>query len=85
MAQKNEPVKKIRYGRICAAIWANESENRRVWFNVTVTRSYLHGDQWKDSSAFRRDDLPIVTKVVDKAFDWIWEQSAPADPDDEVE
>lgn len=85
MAQKNGPVKKIRYGCICAAIWANQSENRKVWFNVTVTRSYMDGDQWKDSSAFRLDDLPIVTKVVDKAFDWIWEQSAPAETNGEVE
>ena len=85
MAQKNEPVKKFRYGRICAAIWANQSENGRVWFNVTVTRSYMDGDQWKDSSAFRLDDLPIVTKVVDKAFDWIWEQSVPAETNGKVE
>ena len=64
MAQKQKPVNEIRLGRIQAAIWANQTEQRDVWFNVTVTRLYKEGDQWKDTTTFRRDDLPIVAKVV---------------------
>ena len=83
MAQKKEkPVHEIRLGRIRAAIWANETENRQVWFNVTVSRLYKDGDQWKDTSTYRRDDLPIVAKVVDMAYAWIWGQDVPADPDE---
>ena len=77
MAQKKEkPVHEIRLGRIRAAIWANETENRQVWFNVTVSRLYKDGDQWKDTSTYRRDDLPIVAKVVDMAYAWIWGQES---------
>ena len=83
MAQKKEkPVHEIRLGRIRAAIWANEADNRQVWFNVTVSRLYKDGDQWKDTSTYRRDDLPIVAKVVDMAYAWIWGQDVPADPDE---
>jgi len=73
LAQKQKPVNEICLGRIRAAIWANQTEHRDVWFNVTVTRLYKEGDQWKDSATFRRDDLPIVAKVVDMAYAWIWE------------
>lgn len=83
--QKQKPVHEIRLGRIRAAIWANETENRQVWFNVTVSRLYKDGDQWKDTSTYRRDDLPIVAKVVDMAYAWIWGQDVPADPEEAVE
>jgi hypothetical protein len=81
MAQAKKPAHEIRLGRIRAAIWANETENRQVWFNVTVSRLYKDGDQWKDTATYRRDDLPIVAKVVDMAYAWIWGQDVPADSD----
>ena len=83
--QKQKPVHEIRLGRIRAAIWANETENRQVWFNVTVSRLYKDGDQWKDTSTYRRDDLPIVAKVMDMAYAWIWGQEVPADSDEATE
>jgi len=76
MTQKQKPVEEIRLGRIRASIWANHNESREVWFNVTVSRLYRDGEQWKDSSAFSRDDLPIVAKVADMAYAWIWGRGA---------
>ena len=85
MAQKQKPTHEIRLGRIRAAIWANQSENREVWFNVTVSRLYKEGDKWQDTSTFRRDDLPIVAKVIDMAYAWIWGNDLPARSDQAVE
>lgn len=78
MAQKKEPVHKVQLEHITAAIWANSTKEGRVWFNVTISRSYKDGDQWKDTTTFRRDDLPIVAKAADMAYAWIWEQKVPA-------
>ena len=72
MAQ-NKPAHQIRLGRIRAAIWANQGENGDAWFNVTMTRTYNDGDGPKDTYSFRRDDLPVVEKVADMAYAWIWE------------
>ena len=71
---KTKPQHEIRLGRIKAAIWANETENG-TRHNVTVSRIYKDGDQWKDSTSFGRDDLPLVAKVVDQAHSWIFDQS----------
>ena len=70
-----KPVHEIRFGRIKAAIWENDTQNG-TRHNVTVSRIYKDGDQWKDSTSFGRDDLPLVAKVVDQAHSWIYEASS---------
>jgi hypothetical protein len=80
--QKQRPVHEIRLRRIKASIWANETEEGDVWFNVAIARLYKEGDQWRDTSTFSRDDLPLVAKAADMAFLWIWGQDAPADSDE---
>jgi hypothetical protein len=78
-APQNKPVKEIPIGRIRAKIWANDAPDREVWFNVTVVRSYNVGNVWKESTSFGRDDLPIVSLVVNMAYEWIWDRQASAD------
>lgn len=69
------PVHECRMGRVKAAIWANETETG-IRHNVTVSRIYKDGDDWKDSTSFGRDDLPLVAKVVDQAHDWIFQSNS---------
>ena len=74
---KVRPVHEIRMGRIRAAIWENETQSG-TRHNVTVCRLYKDGDQWKDSSTFGRDDLPLVSKVIDQAHSWIFQHGSSA-------
>lgn len=78
------PVHEIRMGRIRAAIWENQTENGSR-YNVTLSRLYRDGDQWKDSTSFGRDDLPLVMKVVDRAHNWAFEQNVPRKEDSDGE
>ena len=71
---KARPIHEIRLGRIRAAIWENETQNG-TRHNVTVSRLYKDGNDWKDSTSFGRDDLPLVGKVCDQAHSWIFEQN----------
>ena len=41
---------------------------------MTLSRLYKDGDQWKDSTSFGRDDLPLVAKVADLCHTWIFQQ-----------
>ena len=76
----NKPVHQIRLSAIRAAIWLNQSDKTgESWFTVTVSRSYRDKEQLKDTTTFRRDDLPIVAKAIEMAYAWIWEQSAPSE------
>lgn len=70
---KVRPVHEIRFGRIKAAVWENESQNG-TRHNVTLQRLYVDDDgQWQSSTSFGRDDLPLVAKVVDLAHSWIYQ------------
>ena len=69
---KQKPVHEIRLGRIKAAIWANETDNG-TRHNVVITRLYKDGDEWKTSTSFGREELPLVAKVADLAHSWIYQ------------
>lgn len=70
---KPKPVHEVRLGKIKAAIWANETEVG-LRHNVTFSRLYKEGDEWRNSSSFGREDLPLLQKVADLAHTWIYTQ-----------
>ena len=73
--EKARPVHEVRFGRIKAAIWENDSQNG-TRHNVTLQRLYVDdAGQWQSSTSFGRDDLPLVGKVVDLAHSWIYEHA----------
>ena len=72
--QKVRPVNEVRLGRVRAAIWENETQNG-TRHNVTLSRLYKDGDDWKDSASFGRDDRPLVAKVSDLAHSWIYQHN----------
>jgi hypothetical protein len=65
------PVHEVRMGRVRAAIWENDTQNG-TRHNVTFSRLYKDGDDWKDSTSFGRDDLPLLEKVAVAAHAWIY-------------
>ena len=71
---KQRPAHEVRLGRIKATIWANQGDNG-TWYNVTLSRSYKDGDEWKSSASFGRDELLTVAKAADLANTWIHNQS----------
>ena len=69
----NKPAHEIRLGCIKAAIWEN-SVGEGTRHNVTISRIYKDGEEWKVTESFWRDDLLLVAKVADEAHSWIYEQ-----------
>ncbi len=71
---KQQPANEIRMGAIRATIWENETTNG-IRFNVTVSRLYKDGEEWKQTDSFGRDDLQLLAKVIDMAHSWIFQQA----------
>lgn len=69
---KTKPVNEIRIGNIKAAIWQNKTEHG-VRHNVTFSRSFKDGDQWKNSDSFGRDDLPRLILAAQKAYEGLFQ------------
>jgi hypothetical protein len=71
----NRPVYAIRYGAVRAAIWRNVVDNgnaSRPMYNVTFSRSYKDGDEWKDSTSFGPDELLVLAKAANDAHTFIF-------------
>jgi hypothetical protein len=79
MNATQKPIHEIRLGAIKAAVWKNETASGSR-YNVTLSRLYRDGDQWKSTDTFGRDDLLLVAKVADQVHTWIFQQgqSSPA-------
>ena len=71
---KQQPAHEIRMGAIKAAVWENQTTNG-TRHNVTVSRIYKDGEEWKQTESFGRDDLPLLAKVVDLAHTWIFQNA----------
>ena len=71
----------IRMGRMQAAIWENDTQNG-TRHNVTFSRLYKDGDEWKDSGSFGRDGLLLLGKVADQAHFWIFQAATEAHSSD---
>ena len=67
MEKKKEPIERIRIGRVTAAIWQNESQNGQ-WYNVTLTRSYKEGDEYRDSHSLAGTDILLGAAALERAF-----------------
>ena len=74
-AKPNKPAFEVRIGMIKATIWAKPLEDG-VAHNVTFSRIYRSGEEWRRTDSFGRDDLLVVAKVADLAHTWIWEEQS---------
>jgi hypothetical protein len=68
---KMPPVMEVRFGNIRAAIWKNGG-GTGPWYNVTFTRCYREGTEYKTGASFGRDDLLTLAKVADLAHSEIF-------------
>ena len=73
---KNAPIKVFKFGRIKAAVWENESDQRK-FYNVTFARTFVDDEKkFRDTDSFGRDDLLLVAKLADVAHSFIAERLA---------
>lgn len=68
---KNRPVHEVRFGRLKAAIWRQESD-KGPWYSVTFSRSYQDANgQWQNTTSFGVRDLLEVAKLCDDCHSFI--------------
>ena len=83
-----KPVHVIRLRGITASVFANiaETKNGDVTFHkVSVQRTYKDGSEFKTTSTFGRDDLPIVRLLTDRAWQFILDTEAHRGRDEDTE
>lgn len=78
-ASSQKPLQVFRLRGISASVFANQAKSDdkdRTFHKVSVQRAYKDGAEWKHTSAFGRDDLPVLQTVLARAWEFILDQEA---------
>ena len=79
MASNSKPAAELRIGTVKATVWENEVGGISR-HNVTFSRIYPDGGEWKSTQSFRFSNLLSVAKLADQAHTLIAERKAEAAP-----
>jgi hypothetical protein len=74
-ATADRPVHEIRHRAVRATIWKNQTPKGPM-YNVTVSRRFKDGEDWKDSRSFGFQDLLTLSKALVDAHTFISAQEA---------
>ena len=77
MATNNKPVAELRIGAVKATVWENEGGGIPRC-NVTFSRIYRDGDDWKTTLSFGFSNLLTLAKLADQAHTLIAERNVEA-------
>lgn len=71
-----QPTHVIKVGSIRVAIWATEGADCETQFMSVVTRLDKTGNEWRETTTLRHDDLLAAITAFDLAYSWIWRKQA---------
>lgn len=75
-----QPAAKFRAGTVTAAVWENDIEINGKQFRAlraSIERRFKTKEgQWKSSSTFSRNDIPLAVHCLQKAFDFMVEANS---------
>ena len=77
----SKPQAKLKDGLLTATVWENQTEDGKIFYSTTLSRSYKKGDDWKESNSFNEDDLLGIARLAGKAYDAIKRLRAQAKAD----
>ena len=77
MVSNSKPSAELRIGTVKATVWENEIGGI-TRHNVTFSRIYRDGDQWKTAQSFGFNNLLTLAKLADQAHTLIAERKAEA-------
>ena len=71
----SKPAKVFRLRGVSASVFANKPPKGRdvPFYKVGLQRTYMDGDEFKTTTSFSRDDLPIVNLLIQRAWEFILE------------
>ena len=88
--EKNMPEKRFGAGAISASVWVNEGTSKTgetiEFRTVSLQRRYKDkNDEWQTTSTMRINDLPKVSLVAEKAYEYlVLKQPEKAEVEEEI-
>lgn len=68
----NKPIQKFVWKGVSASVFENYPDGKDVpYYKTQIVRTYRDGSGFKSASTFGRDELTLVIKVAQDAWDFI--------------
>lgn len=67
----NKPWKVFRSNGVSASIFENTvktPDGERIYFKVSLSRTYREGNEFKSTTSFGREDLPVASLLLQQAW-----------------
>ena len=83
-----KPVKVYRLRGMSASVFKNTAKangGKVPFYKVSVQRTYMDGDEFKTTTSFGRDDLPLMQLLTQRAWEFILEAEANRRHEDDEE
>jgi hypothetical protein len=80
-----KPVKVFRLRGVSASVFENHSKNAErpaTFHKVSLQRTYKDGDEFKTTTSFGRDDLPVCVHVMQQAWAFVLDAESKRGQDD---
>lgn len=75
ITKTKKPVHQIRMSPIQVSIWENQNEkDGSVFHNVTWTRNYKDGDEFKHSNSVSKNNISTLIAALGVAKEWLEKQ-----------
>lgn len=74
MAGPTKPEKVFRSAGVSASVFRNTTDTKEgesTFYKVALTRSYRDGNEYKSTASLGRDDLPVATLLLERAWTYI--------------
>ena len=76
-AEASKPVKTFRHRGLSASVFANPTkQSDRTFYSVAVQRAYKVDDEYRHSSSFMRDDVPVLKRLLTQAWEFILDEES---------
>ena len=84
-----QPLAKFRAGGVSCALWENEinvNGNSKTVLKASIQRRYKDSEgNWKSSTSFSRNEIPLAIFCMARAFDKIIQEETAGSGNDSVE
>lgn len=70
----NKPVFTVKYGAVQLSIFENDLGEKGTVRSVVINKSYKAGDDWKTTSNFKGQDLPLIEGCIKDAMEFLYKK-----------
>lgn len=85
MSENNKPAVVFKARGVSASVFANRVQangGEFTMYKTALTKTYKDGNEFKRTSSFTRDEIPVAQMLLAKAYDWIHAIEATAKKDE---